>query len=97
MSIPTTVKHAGNGKRGRDEHMNTKKGVPLSITRREKQHGRLYELRMQQNLSQNELADRAGISRNTIMRIENGDSIPNISTYQKICAALHIDLSDLFK
>lgn len=77
--------------------MNAKKGVPLSITRREKQHGRLYELRMQQNLSQNELADRAGISRNTVMKIENGDSIPNMSTYKKICAALHIELSDLFK
>lgn len=72
-------------------------GVPRSSKRRDKQYSGLYELRMKKMISQRELADRAGISRNALMRIENGDSAPNMETCRKLCTALNIELSELFK
>ena len=70
--------------------------VPRAIPKRDKCQSRLYELRMKHNLSQNSLAIRAGVSRNTVMMIENGDSIPNLGTIMKLCKVLGVSMDDVF-
>ena len=82
-----------SGKRGAS---GAKRGIPRAVTKRDKQHSRLYQLRMERNLSQRELAEQAGITRNTIMRIENGDVDPSIDSCRKICSALGVKVTDVF-
>ena len=51
--------------------------------------------RMEQNLTQKELAERAGIRQSNISRIENGNCSPTIATLQQIAdgvgKTLHIE------
>jgi transcriptional regulator with XRE-family HTH domain len=77
--------------------MSAKMGIPHGKTRRDKQNSRLYVLRMQKHISQRELADRAGVSRNTIMRIENGDCLPSTSVIIRLCAALNVSITELME
>ena len=77
--------------------MSTKMGVPRSTTKRDKKNIMLYKMRMEMGFSQRELAVRAGVSRNTIMQIENGDCTPNLDTLKKLCAALDVDLGELIE
>lgn len=56
---------------------------------------RLRELRLRAALTQTELAERAGVARTTIVRLEAGD--PNVlpPTLRKIARALHVRPRDL--
>lgn len=47
-------------------------------------------------LSQQELADRVGVSRQTINAIEKGDYNPTIRLCIRICRCLGLTLNDLF-
>lgn len=49
---------------------------------------RIREVRLDQNISQEQLADRAEISRAHMGRIERGDMSPTIDTVERIAAAL---------
>lgn len=49
----------------------------------------LRDLRKQQSLTQDELADAAGISRTSLSQIENG-SRPADDTLKRICAVLNV-------
>jgi len=49
---------------------------------------RFLQLRLDQGLSQAELAERAGTKQSVISRIENGESEPGIETIKKIARAL---------
>lgn len=60
-----------------------------------KEKSRLAEWRTLKNLTQRDLADRAGLSRVAVARIENGIVVPRRSNLIKIAAALGIALSDL--
>ncbi len=71
-------------------------GKPQEKNRRDKKKSRLYDVRTSAELSQRELAQLSGVSRNTIMRIENGDNIPNMDTCRKICAALNVTIGEVF-
>lgn len=51
---------------------------------------RLYEMRVKQGMSQQELGDRAGVDRKTINRIENGHFSPSIDTMVRIAAVLGV-------
>lgn len=51
--------------------------------------------RMKRNLSQEELALSAGISRNGLSNIESGKASPTIDTVEKIANALNIGFLDL--
>lgn len=55
----------------------------------------LKRIRVARDLTQAEVADRAGISRLTYRKIENGSSIPKVSTLQNIASALDVRLQDL--
>ena len=74
-----------------------KMGVPRSIRKRDKKQLMLYKLRMEKGFSQRELADRTGVQRNTVMQIENGDTLPNLDTVKKLCDVLEVELSDFFE
>lgn len=56
----------------------------------------MKDARMQAGLSQQDLADRVGVSRQTINAIEKGDYNPTIKLCVGICRALHVTLNDLF-
>ena len=56
----------------------------------------MKEARLRTGLSQQELADRVGVSRQTINAIEKGDYNPTIRLCIGICRALGLTLNDLF-
>ena len=51
--------------------------------------------RNKRDLSQQELAMRAGVDKNTIWKIETGQVSPTIITLEKIAKALEIDFATL--
>lgn len=58
---------------------------------------RIKELRESQNLTQTELAERAGIARATIWKLETGDDeITTTKTLAKIASVLGVGVNDLF-
>lgn len=57
---------------------------------------RLKSARAAKDLSQQELADRAGVSRQTISAIEKGDYNPTIRLCIAICRILGKTLDELF-
>lgn len=57
---------------------------------------RLKSARTENNLSQQELADLVGVSRQTINAIEQGNYNPTIRLCISICKALGKTLDDLF-
>lgn len=57
---------------------------------------RLKAARAGLDLSQQELAERVGVSRQTISAIEKGDYNPTINLCVAICKALGKTLDDLF-
>ena len=56
----------------------------------------MKEARMAAGLSQNALAWRLGVTRQTINAIENGDYNPTIRLCVGICRELGVTLNDLF-
>lgn len=56
----------------------------------------LLRIRQGKGFSQKEAAERSGISRVAYCNIENGSSIPNVSTLQNIADGLEVKLQDLF-
>lgn len=55
----------------------------------------IFTLREQRELSQSEVAERAGIDRKTVNRIENERFSPSIDTLTRISVALGVNVSDL--
>lgn len=56
----------------------------------------LYILRNKLNLSQQKLAKRSGLSKTTILQIENGQAVPKIDTVCVLAHALNLSPGDLF-
>ena len=48
----------------------------------------VIELRNEQNLTQQELADRTGINRSDISKIEHGNANPSLKTMKRLAAAM---------
>jgi len=57
---------------------------------------RMKMARMKMDMSQTELAQAIGVSRQTIGLIESGEFNPSIRLCIAICKALHTTLNDLF-
>ena len=53
--------------------------------------------RLKLGLSQKALAEKAGVSLNTVYNLEAKNNTPTIITYQKICDALGIKLTSILK
>jgi transcriptional regulator with XRE-family HTH domain len=58
---------------------------------------RLRELRRQQALSLRALAEKSGLSANTLSLIENGKTSPSVATLQQIALALSIPITAFFE
>jgi transcriptional regulator with XRE-family HTH domain len=57
----------------------------------------LRRIRREQGLSQEELADRAGLNRNYIGMIEREENSPTVDALDLICKALSVDPVLLFR
>jgi transcriptional regulator with XRE-family HTH domain len=57
---------------------------------------RVRELREEQNLTIQQLADRAGLTRNGVSLIELGKRKPGIDTAEALARALNREVGDLF-
>ena len=66
-----------------------------TLTRRHELGGRIRELRLHANLTQEVFAEMTGIDRRTVQRIEAGTSDPPYSSLLLIADALGIPLTDL--
>ena len=56
----------------------------------------IKKLRKQHNLSQEELAKKAGVTYSTLIKLESGvNKNPTINTLQQIAAALEVTLDEL--
>jgi transcriptional regulator with XRE-family HTH domain len=58
---------------------------------------RLKALRIEQALTQEELASRAGIAANTVARLERNETEPHMSTVRKLAQALDVHPRELTK
>lgn len=56
---------------------------------------RVVDLRVRKHLTQDRLAKKAGVSKQTITRMETGGSTPQFDTIEKVAAALGTDLDTL--
>lgn len=56
----------------------------------------LKKIRIEKNLSQQQLADMIGVSRNTISSIETGQFNPTAKLALVLCIALDVTFEDLF-
>ena len=56
---------------------------------------KLKEVRTRRLLTQNELADKAGVSQSTIANIERNNAEPQFRTIRKLAKALDIDPTEL--
>jgi transcriptional regulator with XRE-family HTH domain len=68
-----------------------------SVNLREKFTNNMRKLRIEHNLSQEELADKAGLHRTYIGSVERGERNITIDVMEKICNALEVPITDLFK
>ncbi len=57
---------------------------------------RIRELREEKKLSQGEIAQRTGLLRHYISRVENGHTVPSLETLERLAAALDLPLYQLF-
>ncbi len=57
----------------------------------------LKKQRQVQRLTIQDVADLAGISRGMLSRIENGQATPSLDTLARVCQAVNLSLSNLFK
>lgn len=56
----------------------------------------IRRLRFEKNMTQEELALRTGVSRQTIMSIERGRTNPSVLLAYKIASALESDVTEVF-
>ena len=57
---------------------------------------RIKELRARYDLTQDQLAEKVGCSRQTIIAIENGDADPRLSVLLKMAEVFECKVDDLF-
>ena len=57
----------------------------------------IAECRKEKKLTQEQLADKLGVSNRSISRWENGKTMPDISLFEPLCEELNISINELFK
>lgn len=56
----------------------------------------IQQSRKAKGLTQKDLGDRIGVSDKTISKWENGNSVPDTSILNELCASLDINVNELF-
>ncbi|MDQ6470092.1 helix-turn-helix transcriptional regulator [Flavobacterium sp. LHD-80] len=69
----------------------------MKQTLQQKVGKRIQEIRMQQNLSQQDLAAKCNFEKSNMSRLEKGNANATLSTLEKVCNALQIDYIELFR
>lgn len=59
-------------------------------------HNNIRRLRFEHGMTQEELALRTGVSRQTVMSIERGQTNPSVLLAYKIAAAFGVPITDVF-
>ncbi len=59
-------------------------------------HNRLKELRAKYGLTQEELAHEVGVTRQTIIAIEQDTYLPSLSLAFRLCGPLHSSIEEMF-
>lgn len=88
------IKHEGETERRRQEVWAIKQSEGSGQNGRGTLPG-LWACRMAAALTQQELAEQAGIGGATIRSLERGDRRAHVTTTRKLCAALGVEPSDL--
>ena len=57
--------------------------------------GKIRRLRQQKNLSQSELAQKAGVAQSTLSYLESGKKMPQFDTLSAICKGLGVSVLEL--
>lgn len=58
---------------------------------------KLKEVRKEKNVTLQELADQAGVSKGMLSQVENNRTIPSLTVFLNIIKSLEIDVNDFFK
>ncbi|MBR2648933.1 MAG: helix-turn-helix transcriptional regulator [Sediminibacterium sp.] len=58
---------------------------------------KLKEVRKEKNITLQELADSAGVSKGMLSQVENNRTIPSLTVFLNIIKSLEIDVNDFFK
>jgi len=58
---------------------------------------RLKTLRERRGMTQEQLAEKSGVSRTYLARLETGRQDPTLSTLEKLATALKVDVAKLLK
>jgi transcriptional regulator with XRE-family HTH domain len=69
----------------------------LEQTLQQKVGKRIQEIRMEKNISQQDLASKCNFEKSNMSRLEKGNANATLSTLEKVCNALQVDYIELFK
>ncbi|OXB00415.1 transcriptional regulator [Flavobacterium oncorhynchi] len=58
---------------------------------------RIQEIRIEKNISQQDLAAKCNFEKSNMSRLEKGNANATLSTLEKVCDALQVDYIELFK
>ena len=58
---------------------------------------KLRDIRKEKNITLQELADAAGVTKGMLSQVENNRSIPSLTVFFKIVNSLNVDINDFFK
>lgn len=66
------------------------------MKKKETIHTTLADIRTRSSITQQELADRAGVTRQTIIALEKGNYIPSVLLAIKIARVFRVRVEDIF-
>jgi len=69
----------------------------LERTIQQKVGKRIQEIRIEKNITQQDLAAKCNFEKSNMSRLEKGNANATLSTLEKVCDALQIDYVELFK
>lgn len=69
----------------------------MKSTIQQKVGKRIQEIRIEKNITQQDLAAKCNFEKSNMSRLEKGNANATLSTLEKVCDALQIDYVELFK
>lgn len=56
---------------------------------------RIKQRRVERNMTMDDLAEKIGVAKSTIVRIENGSYLPSLLVFANICEVLYVDMDKI--